>query len=228
MDLLESFTVVGTYDSGLKHYDNKLIVMSIPAAQKLFKMDGLVTGLEIGLHDPDASPGVADEMNAKYSLSIREWQSFNRPLFETIEKEKFIIFGIILLIMIVAAFNILTTTFVAVTQKQKDISVLKALGANNHQILMIFFKQGLYLGSIGSVVGVFLAYGVSKFLEKVEIVRLPDPYFLARLPIDYNVGVYAGIAVLAVIISMLAGLYPATVAASIPPTEGIAGTGKAA
>lgn len=224
---LQQFKIVGVYDSGFKHYDNKLIVMSIPAAQKFFEMPGLVTGLEVGLKSPENSVGIAENMSSKYSLSIQEWQSFNKPMLDTINREKYIIFLIVMLIMLVAAFNILTTTFVAVTQKQRDISVLKAIGARNNQILSIFIKQGLYLGSIGSLLGAILALTFSKILEHFEIVKLPDPYFLDRLPVHYSPAIYAGISILAVVISMLAGLYPAYVAAKIQPTEGIAGVGKA-
>jgi lipoprotein-releasing system permease protein len=224
---MKRFKVIGTYNSGLKHYDNRLVAMSLSAARSFFHMGDTVTGLEIGLNDADRSPAVARLMEEKYNLSFREWQSYNRPLFEAMERERTVIALIVAMVVIVAGFNILTTVFVSVSQKQRDISILKALGARNRQIMGLFLVQSLCIGIGGSIVGAILAGGISYVLEHYPFIDLPEPYFLKSLPVHYSAEVYLGVAGAASLVCLLAGLYPAYVASRVVPTEGIAGTGQA-
>ena len=220
---MKKFKVVGIYDSGLKHYDNKLVLMSLSTAQRFFNMGKRVTGLEIGLEKPWDSPKIAEQMSAKYSLSIKEWQSFNRPLFEAMQMERVVILLITGLIAGVAGFNILTTIFVAVSQRQRDISILKALGATNNQILVLFIKQGVYIGLIGGLIGMGLAVAISAVLERYQFIDLPDLYLLARLPISYEWWVYAGVGAVSLAIAVLAGLFPAWIASHVNPVQGFRG-----
>ncbi|SMF79360.1 FtsX-like permease family protein [Pseudobacteriovorax antillogorgiicola] len=223
----KTFKIVGEYDSGLKHYDNRLVAMSLAAAKDFFGMGDLVTGLEIGLHDADQSGTIAERMDSKYNLSFREWQTYNRPLFEAMERERLVISLIVAMVVVVAGFNILTTIFVSVSQKQKDISILKSIGANNSQILKIFISQGVAIGCLGSVIGAVLALAISKFLETYQFIELPDPYFLQSLPVDYNYLTYVGVCLAAITICIVASLYPAVIASRVTPTEGFRGTGQA-
>lgn len=225
---MKKFRIVGVYDSGLKHYDNKLVIMSLNAAQEFFKMGDRVTGLEIGLHKPWDSPAVAEKMSEKYSLSIREWQSFNRPLFEAMQMERVVILIITALVACVAGFNILTTIFVAVSQRQRDISILKAIGATNGQVLTLFVKQGVYVGVVGSLIGMALAVAISSVLERYQFVDLPDLYLLARLPVSYDWWVYATVSGFSVLIAVVAGLFPAWLASRVDPVEGFRGNQGAA
>jgi lipoprotein-releasing system permease protein len=220
---MKQFKVVGIYDSGLKHYDNKLVLMSLPTAQRFFNMGKKVTGLEIGLEKPWDSPKIAEQMSAKYTLSIKEWQSFNRPLFEAMQMERVVILLITGLIAGVAGFNILTTIFVAVSQRQRDISILKALGATNRQVLTLFIKQGIYIGIIGGLIGMLLAVVISAILERYQFVDLPDLYLLARLPVSYEWWVYAIVGVVSLVIAVVAGLFPAWIASNVSPVEGFRG-----
>lgn len=221
------FKIVGVYNSGLKHYDNRLVAMSLVAAKRFFKMGDVVTGLEIGLYHAEDSIKVTRKMDEKYQLTFREWQSFNGPLFETMEKERFVISLIVAMVVLVASFNILTTIIVAVSQKQRDISILKALGATNRQIVALFLNQGVYIGTIGSLLGIVLALIISKALETYQFIDLPEPYFLKHIPVHYSPEVYLTIALAAVVVCTLAGLYPAIVAARVRPTDGFRGTGDA-
>lgn len=221
---LTEFSIVGVYDSGLKHYDNRIAFLSLTTAQDFFGMGERVTGLEIGLNDPDDSQRVASKMDEKYSLSIREWQTFNRPLFEAMQMEKVVIGTIVALVALVASLNILTTLFVSVSQKQRDISILKALGANNRQILTLFLKQGLAIGAIGGALGTVLALGISEVLKRFKIIDLPDPYLLARLPITYEWEIFLGVVMASMGLCLVAGLYPALMATRVNPTEGFKGT----
>lgn len=220
---MRRFKVIGVYDSGLKHYDNKLVLMSLTTAQSFFGMEERVTGLEIGLVEPWDSPEIAEKMSKKYSLSIREWQSFNRPLFEAMESERVVILLITALVAGVAGFNILTTIFVAVSQRQRDISVLKALGATNSQILWLFVKQGAYVGVVGSLVGMAFAVVLCKILERYQFVDLPDLYLLARLPISYDWWVYVVCGLISIAIAIVAGYVPALMASRVDPVQGFRG-----
>jgi len=220
---LRAFKVVGSYDSGLKHYDNRIGIMSLSDAQAFFKMKKRVHGLEIGLKSPRNSGSVADRMSLKYNLTIKEWQSFNKELFDSMQMERAVIALIVALVGFVAGFNILTTLFITVTQKQRSISVLKAIGASNFDILKIFIFQGFLFGTIGAVLGVILAFLISKILETFEIVNLPDLYLLARLPVTYDWTVYVSMALGGCLICVLAGLYPAWVGSRINIVEGFRG-----
>ena len=219
----KKFKIVGVYGSGLKHYDNKLIVMSLPAAKSFFNMGKLVTGLEIGLYDPDHSETVTDAMDKKYNLSFREWQTYNQPLFDALQRERTVISIIVAFVVIVAAFNILTTIFVSVSQKQRDISIMKALGASNQQVLKLFVSQGIAIGLIGSAIGAGLALLLSWVLETYPIMELPDPYFLKSLPVNYDPLIYLAICGSAVVICIFASLYPAYLASKVTPTDGFRG-----
>lgn len=224
---LQKFEVVGIYNSGLKHYDNRLIALSNVSAASFFRMNNTVTGLEIGLHDPNISPKIAQLMEEKYNLSFREWQSYNRPLFEAMERERLVISLIVAMVVVVAGFNILTTIFVSVSQKQRDISVLKAIGASNQQIIKIFVSQGIYIGIAGSILGCILALAISKILETYQFIELPDPYFLSSLPVSYSLITYLFVSLAAIIICILAALYPAFMASKVIPSEGFRGSADA-
>ena len=223
----KSFRIIGVYDSGLKHYDNRLIAMSISVAGNFFNMNDLVTGLEIGLHDADQSGFVAHSMEGKYNLSFREWQTYNRPLFEAMERERLVISLIVAMVVIVAGFNILTTIFVSVSQKQKDISILKSIGATNKIILKVFLTQGVIIGVLGGLIGTAFALAISKVLEKYQFIELPDPYFLQSLPVEYNPITYLGVCSAAIMICIVASLYPAIIASKVNPSDGFRGNGQA-
>lgn len=223
---MQTFKMVGLYDSGLQHYDDKLGLVSIPAAQQLFDMGDIVTGIEIGLKNPDKSKEIASLMSSHFSISIKEWQSFNKNIFEAMQTEKTVIGLIVALVAFVASFNILTTQFVSVTQRQRDIAVLKALGATNRQILLLFVKQSLFIGFIGGSVGVVIAFILANILEHVPFIKLPDIYLLSSLPVSYDWRVYTGVTVCGLLIAMLAGLYPALRATRVTPVEGLTVGGK--
>ena len=227
---MKKFKIAGIYDSGLKQYDNRMILMSLATAQSFFNMGTRVTGLEIGLRDPSVSPRIADEMSEKYSLSIREWQSLNKPLFDAMETERIVILAITAMVAGVAGFNILTTIFVAVSQRQRDISILKAIGSTNGFILRLFVKQAIYVGVVGSAIGGILAAIISFGLEKYssKIIDLPDLYLLAKLPMTYEWWVYASVCGASVATAMVAGFFPAYMASRVDPVDGFRGNQGAA
>ena len=225
---MQQFRVIGIYDSGLQHYDNKLGILSIPAAQRLFGMGNRVTGIEIGLIDPNDSPTIASSMQEKYSLlagrqslSIKEWQSYNKNIFEAMQNEKTIIGFIVALVVFVASFNILTTLFISVTQKRREIAILKALGASNKQIIFLFVQQSIFIGGIGGSLGCGVALALSWLLDQFHFINLPEIYLLASLPISYDSNVYIYVAISGIFIATIAGIFPAWSATRVSPTEGL-------
>ena len=215
----KNFKVIGVYNSGLKHYDNRVGIVNLRTAQKFFGMGKRVTGVEIGLHHPTDSREIASRMSAAYALSIKEWQSFNRPLFEAMKQERAVISVIVALVALVAIFNIFTTLFVSVSQKLRDISILKSLGATNRQINAIFLKQGCLIGLVGSFFGVVVALLASEFLRRYQIIDLPDIYLLAELPVRFDWRVYAVVCCVSILCCLIAGLYPAQTATRTSPLE---------
>ena len=215
----KNFKVVGVYNSGLKHYDNRVGIVNLRTAQQFFGMGKRVTGVEIGLHTPGDSRLIAARMSDAYALSIKEWQSFNRPLFEAMKQERAVISVIVALVALVAIFNIFTTLFVSVSQKLRDISILKSLGATNRQINAIFLQQGCLIGLVGSFVGVVVALLASAFLRRYQIIDLPDIYLLAELPVRFDLRVYLAVCCVAIFCCLIAGLYPARTATRTSPLE---------
>ncbi|MCB9228091.1 MAG: FtsX-like permease family protein [Deltaproteobacteria bacterium] len=222
MGELRRFHLVGLYDSGLQHYDDKLALLSIPAAQQLFNLKNIVTGIEIGLKNPDKSPEIASLISEQFpEVTVKQWQAFNKNVFEAMQNERKVIGLIVALVAFVASFNILTTLFVSVTQKQRDIALLKALGANNRQILMIFVKQSLFIGMAGGFAGLILAFVFARILEQTPFIKLPDIYLLSTLPVSYDWRVYTGVSIAGLVIAILAGLYPALRATRVTPVRGL-------
>ena len=211
------FEVIGVYNSGLKHYDNRVGIVYLTTAQQFFAMGKRVTGIEVGLHNPNDSPEIARQMEGKYALSVKEWQSFNRPLFEAMKQERVVISIIVALVALVAMFNIFTTLFVAVSQKLRDIAILRSLGATTGHIYTIFVKQGCFIGLLGCFFGVTIALVASAFLRRYQIVDLPDLYLLAELPIKFDIVVYFVVCCVTVGCCLIAGLYPARIATRTSP-----------
>ena len=137
------------------------------------------------------------------------------------QTEKAVISLIVALVAFVAAFNILTTLFVSVTQKQKDFAILRALGASRSMILKIVLKQSTLIGIIGVLLGVLLALGTSWGLTRISISNLPSVYMLRKLPVDYDLLTYIKIALFGILISSSAGLYPAWSACRKHPSSGL-------
>ncbi|MFK7873026.1 MAG: FtsX-like permease family protein [Oligoflexales bacterium] len=224
-DDLHAFTISGTYNSGLKHYDNRLGLVSLSAAQKLFRMGKTVTGIEIGLKKPNTSPQVAETLSTSYNLSVKEWQSYNQNLHQAIRKERVTIGFIVALVAIVASINILGALFISVTQRQPEISLLRALGCHHNMILSLFLKQSLLIGLFGGFLGIILAGVISYLIENALpiVFALPDTYMLTQLPVEYNPFVYLFISLAGVAVSAVAGLYPAIIASKVTPTMGLKG-----
>ena len=222
---MKDFKIVGVYDSGIKDLDTKLALIDLPKAQELLNLKNEVHGFDIIIKEPNQSrqftKRIEEDVYRDSGLFLQDWQARSPVIFETIRRQRNLIGLIVALVAFVGSFNILTTLFVLVIQKQKDISVIKALGASNKDILLIFFKQSTIMGILGGILGLCLAFIISLILSYFPFIKLPDVYMLSYLPVEFSLKVYLLTFLFGVFISAIAGFYPSWRASRILPTQGI-------
>jgi lipoprotein-releasing system permease protein len=222
---LREFRVVGVFTSGLYTYDSSLGFTSIPASQDFFQLGHAVTGLAVRITDVFAAPRVARELLEALpgrGLRANDWIELNRNLFTWMKLEKTVMFLILALIVLVAAFNIVSTLFMVVMEKRRDIGVLRSLGARRGTILQVFLAEGLLIGGLGTGLGVALGGLLIAVLKRYPFVRLPgDVYFIERLPVRPEAGDFAAVVAAALVLCLAAALYPAWRASLLDPVEAI-------
>jgi len=227
---LKRFLVVGIFDSGFYEYDSTLVFLSLPDAQAFLNMDDLVTGIEIRLTDIYEADRVADAVKTKlgYPYWVRTWMEMNKNLFSALKLEKRVMAIILSLIVLVAAFNIITTLIMVVMEKHRDIAILKSMGASSRSIMKIFIFQGLTIGFIGTSLGCALGVTVALHLSQISLFIeqlfgfkiLPgDVYYLSELPSRINYGDVVFIALGTLLISFLSTIYPSWRASKLDPAE---------
>ncbi len=222
---LREFRVVGIFTSGLYTYDSSLGFTAIPAAQDFFRLGGAVTGIEVRIADMFAAPQMADELLQalhRPELRANNWIELNRNLFTWMKLEKTVMFLILVLIVLVATFNIVSTLFMVVMEKRRDIGVLRSLGARRMTVLRVFLAEGLLIGGLGTGLGVLLGSALIAVLKRYPFVRLPgDVYFIERLPVRPEAGDFVAVVAAAFLLCLVAALYPAWRASLLDPVEAI-------
>jgi len=222
---LRPFRVVGTFASGLYTYDSSFGFTSLAASQGFFDLDGRVTGIEIKLADMFDAPEASKRLLAatgRDDLRANNWIELNRNLFTWMKLEKTVMFLILALIVLVATFNIVSTLFMVVLEKRRDIGVLKTMGADPGLVLRVFLLEGLLIGGLGTALGTALGGLLIALLQRYPFVRLPgDVYFIERLPVRAEGGDFAAVILAALVLCIAAALYPAWQAARIDPIEAI-------
>ena len=222
---LRRFRVQGLFSSGLYTYDSSFGFTSIPASQGFFDLGSAVTGVEVRLEDMFDAPAAAARLlrvTRDPRLRTNNWIELNRNLFTWMKLEKTAMFVILALIVLVAAFNIVSTLFMVVLEKRRDIGVLRTLGARRRTVLQVFLCEGLLIGSLGTVLGALLGGIVIAVLARFPVVKLPgDVYFIERLPVRPEAGDFVAVMVAAFALCLAAGLYPAWRASRLDPVEAI-------
>jgi lipoprotein-releasing system permease protein len=228
---LKQFNVVGIFDSGHFEYDSALAFMHIDDAEKMFRL-GAPSGLRLKIADMQRAPQVAMELSRTLTgdVLIRDWSKQNRNWFAAVQTEKRMMFIILTLIIAVAAFNLVSTLVMTVTDKQADIAILRTLGASPGSIMKIFMIQGAVVGLVGTALGVSLGVLVAlnidvivPFIERLLSVQfLPkDIYLISTLPSDLRWSDVWTIGGVAVVLAFLATLYPSWRAARVKPAEAL-------
>lgn len=219
---VKQFRVAAVFEMGMFEYDTNLVFTDIKSAQEFFGYGNAVSGIQLRLDDIYKASLVRDSVNKKvgFPYYARDWMQMNRNLFSALKLEKFAMFIILILIVLVASFNIVSTLMMNVMEKQKEIAILKAMGAKNQGIMMVFMIQGLLIGIIGTMIGVTGGYVLGKIINNYEIIKLPaDVYYLSKLPVKMKLIDFIAVSLSAIVISFLSTLYPSYYAAKLNPVE---------
>jgi lipoprotein-releasing system permease protein len=222
--VMKRFQVVGEFESGMYEYDGSLAYIHLSEAQKFLHMEDAITGIEVRVNDIYKARQISETIsnNLGYPYWGRDWTQMNRNLFSALKLEKTVMFIILALIILVAAFNIASSLIMMVMEKTKDIAILKAMGATDQSIRRIFVFKGMTIGIIGTTLGVSLGFVLCKLLEHYKFIELPgDVYYITKLPVLLNTFDVVSIATASLIICFIATLYPARQASRLNPVEAI-------
>jgi lipoprotein-releasing system permease protein len=218
------FRVAGVFRTNLFDYDSRVAFVTIRDAQEFLGMDDTVSAIEIMTEDIYAAGEVRQRVLAALGPEYwgRDWMQMNMSLFSALKLEQAAMFVILTLIILVAAFNIASTLVMMVTEKTRDIAILKAMGATGGQIRRIFTIQGLAVGGAGTLGGLAVGVALCLLLSRYEFISLPpEVYLMSTLPVEMRPLQVAAITLVSLLISWLATLYPSSQAASMDPVEAI-------
>jgi lipoprotein-releasing system permease protein len=218
------FEVTGLFDTGMFQYDNQFVVMSRELAQRFTGLGSAVSGIAVRVQDPERAPeiGASLEKRLGYPYRALDWQTQNSSLFSALQLEKLAMGLIIFFIMVVAAFNIVGTLTMVVTDKTREIGILRAMGLTSASVARIFLVQGAVIGAVGTAIGLVLGVAVAYVVDRSGWVRInPAVYFIDHLPVHIEWQDVAVVVVASLAIAVFATLYPSRSAASLEPVEAI-------
>lgn len=221
---MRQFKVEGFFESGMYEYDGAFAFIHLMEAQKMMRLDDAVTGIEIRVNDIYQADTIARKVETDLGFPYwsRDWMQMNRNLFSALKLEKKVMFIILTLIILVAAFNIASTLIMMVMEKTKDIAILKVMGATNKSIRKIFIYKGMVIGFIGTALGAVLGFILCALLKYYKFIELPgDVYYITTLPVRLEVFDVILIAIASMVISFLSTLYPAQQASKLSPVDAI-------
>ena len=221
---IRKYEVTGIFETGMYEYDNSYVIMALPAAQDLAQLGKAVTGIEVKTINRWEAPRVARLLADTLGFPYRteDWQQQNSSLFQALKLEKLGMTVILLLIVLVAAFNIVSTLTMVVTDKTREIGILKTMGMSARSVRRIFFAQGIVIGLVGTLSGLLLGLVAATAVDRLRLIPLdPAVYFIDHLPIDTRPLDVALIVVASLAIAAVATLYPAGQAARLYPVEAI-------
>ena len=229
---MKKFIVVGIFDSGFYEYDSTLAYISLKDCQDFLNLGERVTGLEIKVNDIYRANIIAKSIEKKLGFPFwaRNWMEMNKNLFSALKLEKRVMFIILSLIVLVAAFNIICTLIMIVMEKNKDIAILKSMGATSASIMRIFIYQGVTIGAIGTLMGCIGGLAVALNLEKLSVsienlfgfkILPGDVYYLSQLPSQVNYSDVAIIIIGTMLICFLSTIYPSRRASKLDPAEAL-------
>lgn len=221
---LRRFTVGGYFDSGMYDYDASFGFIDLKDAQAFYGLDNKVTALSVSIDDMYEAPiiGQAISLLLDGTYLVTDWIHLNRNLFTWMEMEKKVMFIILSLIIVVAAFNIASTLIMVVMQRTRDIGILRSMGATSRAVMHIFMLQGFIIGVIGTAIGTAGGIVLAQVLDRYRLIQLPgDVYFIDTVPVMLRLGDIAAVAGVALLICFAATVYPAWQAARLIPVEAI-------
>jgi lipoprotein-releasing system permease protein len=217
-------TVSGVFRSGMYEFDAAMVAVSLARAQQLFALPGIVSGIGLKLDNLDHAPAVkaAAQKTLGPEYSVRLWMELNPALFEALKLEKLGTFILLTLIVLVASANIISTLVMMVTEKIRDIGILKSIGATNRSIWALFTWEGLLIGVLGTAIGASLAWAIVWSLDTYKFIHLPgNVYYLDYLPVRVEPGDWIRTVTAALVISLLSTIYPARQASRLSPVDAL-------
>lgn len=229
---MKSYTIIGTFNLGMFEYDANYIFMPLEAAQKYFGLKNSATVIDVRLKNDNDLPQIRQLIEKSVSLDayVYDWKQSNSAFFNAIDVERNVMFLILMLIILVAAFNIITGLIMLVKDKSRDVAVLRTMGATRGMIMRIFFMDGAFIGMVGTSIGVVLGLlfcdnieNIRRFLERLSGRDLfsPEIYFLSQLPAKVDATEVVLVVVLTLLLAFLATIYPAYRASKFDPAEAL-------
>jgi lipoprotein-releasing system permease protein len=218
---MRRFVVVGIIKTGMSEIDSAVVFMGLADAQRFFEMEGAVTNVEMRIGDVKDSRAVAERLQKQlgFPYFAEDWTRLWPNLFSALELEKTVYFLVLLLMILVGAFNIVSTLVMVVMEKRKDIAILRSMGATGQSIRKIFLFKGCVIGVVGTVLGVFLGLLVCGLIAQYEF-ALPEGMFLiSTVPVRIYWSNFLLVAVASFLVCLLASLYPSRQAAKLDPVE---------
>ncbi len=219
---MKKFKVTGIFQSGMYDYDSSMCFISIKEAQNFFNMGEKVTGLEVFVDNIYKVNKIEKKiiLKLKYPYWTRTWMDMNKNLFSAMKLERVTMFIILTLIILVAAFNIASTLIMIILEKNRDIAILKSIGAKKKDIMEIFILKGLIIGITGTILGTVFGCVICFLLKKYQFIHLPkDVYYITTLPVEMNVFYITIIFFSSIALSFIATIYPAIQASKLKPVE---------
>jgi len=219
---MRKFDLVGIFDAGMYDYNTGFAYISLPEAQKFFDMPDRVSGIQVRVDEIYNADKISDAIRSAvgYPYYTRDWIEMNKNFFSALKLEKIGMSLILIVIIIVASFNIIGTLTMIVMEKNREIAILKSMGAPARSIMQIFMFAGLVIGLVGTTIGVIIGYGAVSLITKTGVISLPkDVYQVSHLPLSITGLDILFIAATALGISFVATLYPSWQAAKQDPVE---------
>jgi lipoprotein-releasing system permease protein len=218
------FMVTATFDSGMYEYDATMVYISLKEAQDFIGLDDRVTGVEAKVADIYKADQVSAAVTKKlgYPYWAKDWKQMNRSLVSALKLEKMAMFVILIMIVLVGALNIISTLVMVVMEKNKDVAILRAMGATQKSVMTVFMLQGLLVGVVGTLTGLGAGLGLCELLAKYKFIELPsDVYYISTLPVRVEMWDVVLVIAAAMVISFLATIYPSWHASRLNPVESL-------
>jgi lipoprotein-releasing system permease protein len=219
---IKRFVVVGLFDSGMHEYDATLVYMNLSDAQQFFELGDAVSGIEIRVQDVYHAQDVARRIQQKLGFPYwtEDWSRLWPNLFSALRLEKTVYFLVLLLMILIGAFNIISTLIMVVMEKRRDIAILLSMGATRKSIRKIFLIKGCVIGTVGTLLGLLLGYALCLLVQRYQFIELPkDVFLISTVPVRIYLSNFVLVALSSFLICLLASIYPARQAAKLDPVE---------
>lgn len=218
---IRRFVIVAVFKSGMQDYDATLMYMNLPDAQNFFDLGKTVTSIEVRVKDVYQAEDIARKIQQRLGIPYfaEDWSKRWPSLFSALRLEKTVYFLVLLLMILVGAFNIISTLIMVVMEKRRDIAILQSMGAKRKSVRNIFLIKGCIIGGLGTTLGITVGYIICILIEKYHFIELPDVFLMSTVPVRLYLSNFILVAAASFVICLLASIYPARQAAKLDPVE---------